>query len=61
MHLLHAEPRGDEAVAARSPRPAGARSRRERSDEAVASLARAIAEPPPAAARSALLLDLGAR
>ena len=30
VHLLHAEPGGDEAVAGRWPRPAGARSRRER-------------------------------
>ena len=54
-------PRGDEAVggllaeAGRRALASGALT------EAAAALARAVAEPPPTAARSALLLDLGAR
>jgi DNA-binding CsgD family transcriptional regulator len=58
-HLLHAEPRGDEAAAhvlaeaGRRALASGALS------EAAAALARAVAEPPPPAARSGLLLDLG--
>ena len=59
VHLLHAEPGGDEAVASvladagRRALASGALS------EAAALLARAVAEPPAPAARSALLLDLG--
>jgi DNA-binding CsgD family transcriptional regulator len=58
VHLLHAEPGEDEAVAGvlseagRRALASGALS------EARASLARAVAEPPPPGARSALLLDL---
>jgi len=58
VHLLHAEPRGDEAVAGvlaeagRRALASGALS------EAAALLERAVAEPPPAGARSALVLDL---
>jgi hypothetical protein len=58
MHLLHAEPRGDESVAwtlAEAGRRALASGAL---DEAAACLARAVAEPPPRAERSALLLDL---
>jgi DNA-binding CsgD family transcriptional regulator len=58
VHLLHAEPRGDEAVAgilAEAGRRALASGAL---NEAAASLARAVAEPPPPGARSALLLDL---
>ena len=57
-HLLHADSRGDEAVAAtlaeagRRALAAGALN------EAAACLERALAEPPAAALRSALLLDL---
>jgi DNA-binding CsgD family transcriptional regulator len=59
IHLLHAEPRGDEEVASvlseagRRALASGALT------EAVVLMERAVAEPPPAAARSALLLDLG--
>ena len=59
IHLLHAEPRGDEEVASvlaeagRRALASGALS------EAVLLMERALAEPPPAASRSALLLDLG--
>jgi DNA-binding CsgD family transcriptional regulator len=59
VHLLHAEPGGDDAVAValaeagRRALASGAPS------EAVAFLTRALAEPPPAGERSALLLDLG--
>jgi DNA-binding CsgD family transcriptional regulator len=58
VHLLHAEPREDEAVAGilaeagRRALASGALS------EAAALLERAVAEPPPVGARSALLLDL---
>ena len=58
VHLLHTEPCGDEEVASalaeagRRALASGALS------EAAASLTRAVAEPPPAARRSALLLDL---
>jgi DNA-binding CsgD family transcriptional regulator len=58
VHLLHTEPGGDEAVAnvvaeaGRRALASGALS------EAVALLERAVTEPPPAGARSALLLDL---
>jgi DNA-binding CsgD family transcriptional regulator len=58
VHLLHAEPCGDEAVAGtlaeagRRALASGALS------EAAACLARALAEPPARAERSALLLDL---
>ena len=58
MHLLHAEPRADPAVAA-TLAVVGRRALRSGApDEAAASLARALAEPPPVAERSALLLDL---
>ena len=59
VHLLHAEPRGDPAVAAtlaevgRRALAVGGPGARP-----PAALARALAEPPPAAERSALLLDL---
>src|SRR5215203_3575179 len=59
VHLLHAEPCGDEVVAGllaeagRRALASGALT------EAAAALARAVAEPAPTAARSALLLDLG--
>jgi DNA-binding CsgD family transcriptional regulator len=59
VHLLHAEPSGDEVVAGllaeagRRALASGALT------EAAAALARAVAEPPPPAARSGLLLDLG--
>ena len=58
VHLLHAEPRGDRAVAGilaeagRRALASGALT------EAAALLARGVAEPPPTAMRSALLLDL---
>ena len=58
VHLLHAEPRGDETVAGilaeagRRALASGALA------EAAESLARAVAEPAPPGARSALLLDL---
>jgi hypothetical protein len=58
VHLLHAAPRGDETVAnvlaeaGRRALASGALS------EAAASLQRAVDEPHPAGARSALLLDL---
>ena len=58
VHLLHAEPRGDEEVASilgqagRRALASGALS------EAAAALTRAVAEPPPPALRTALLLDL---
>jgi DNA-binding CsgD family transcriptional regulator len=58
-HLLHAEPRGDEAVAnvlAQAGRRALASGAL---NEAAAALERAVAEPAPPAARSGLLLDLG--
>ncbi len=57
-HLLHTEPRGDPAAAAvlmeagRRALGSGAPA------EAAATLERALAEPPPAAERSRLLLDL---
>ena len=58
VHLLHAEPRADEAVA-RVLAEAGRRALASGAlTEAAALLARAIAEPPPPGARSALLLDL---
>ena len=58
VHLLHAEPRGDEAVA-QTLAEAGRRALASGAlTEAAASLARALAEPPPARERSALLLDL---
>ena len=58
VHLLHAEPRGDEAVA-QTLADAGRRALASGAlTEAAASLARALAEPPPARERSALLLDL---
>ena len=58
VHLLHVDPRGDEAVvttladAGRRALASGAL------DEAAGCLARALAEPPAAGERSALLLDL---
>jgi len=58
MHLLHAEPGGDEAVAVAL---AGAGRRALASgapSEAIAFLTRALAEPPLVGERSALLLDL---
>ena len=58
MHLLHAEPRGDEAVA-QTLAEAGRRALASGAlTEAAACLTRALAEPPPARERSALLLDL---
>jgi AAA ATPase domain len=58
VHLLHAEPAGEEAVAA-TLADAGRRALASGAPaEAAASLARALAEPPPARERSALLLDL---
>jgi len=58
VHLLHAEPRGEEAVA-RTLAEAGRRALASGAlTEAAASLSRAVAEPPPPGARSALLLDL---
>ena len=58
VHLLHAEPAGDEAVAA-TLADAGRRALASGAPaEAAASLSRAIGEPPPARERSALLLDL---
>ncbi len=58
VHLLHAEPRGDEAVA-QTLAEAGRRALASGAlAEAAASLERALAEPPPARERSALLLDL---
>ena len=58
VHLLHAEPRGDEAVAG-TLAAAGRRALASGAlTEAAALLARAVAEPPPPGARSALLLDL---
>jgi DNA-binding CsgD family transcriptional regulator len=59
MHLLHTEARGDERVAS-TLAEAGRRALASGAlEEAAACLARALAEPPPRAERSALLLDLG--
>ena len=58
VHLAYVEPRGDPAVATTLAEVGRRALRSGAPDEAVASLARAIAEPPPAAERSALLLDL---
>lgn len=58
VHLLHAEPTADEAVA-RTLADAGRRALSSGAvAEAAALLARALAEPPPPGERSALLLDL---
>jgi DNA-binding CsgD family transcriptional regulator len=58
IHLLHAEPRGDESVAA-TLADAGRRALVSGAPtEAAASLERALAEPPSARDRSPLLLDL---
>jgi DNA-binding CsgD family transcriptional regulator len=58
VHLLHAEPRGDEAVAS-TLAEAGRRALASGAlNEAATSLARALAEPPAAPEHSALLLDL---
>jgi len=57
-HLLHAEPRADPAVAATLAEVGRRALRSGAPEEAAAALARALAEPPPAAERSALLLDL---
>ena len=58
MHLLHAEPRGEAAVAA-TLAEAGRRALASAAAvEAAACIARALAEPPPAGDRAALLLDL---
>ena len=58
VHLLHAEPCGDEEVA-RVLAEAGRRALASGAlSEAAASLTRAVAEPPRPARRSALLLDL---
>jgi len=57
-HLLHAEPRADPAVAATLSEVGRRALRSGAPEEAAAALARALAEPPPAAERSALLLDL---
>jgi DNA-binding CsgD family transcriptional regulator len=59
VHLVHTESRGDEAVAnvlAEAGRRALASGAL---NEAAVALERAVAEPPPPAARSGLLLDLG--
>ena len=57
-HLLHADPRGDEAVAT-TLAAAGRRALASGAlNEAAACLERALAEPPAPALRSALLLDL---
>ena len=58
VHLLHAEPRADPAVAATLAEVGRRALRSGAPDEAAACLARALAEPPPAADRSALVLDL---
>jgi DNA-binding CsgD family transcriptional regulator len=58
VHLLHTEPRGDEAVAATLAEVGRRALRSGAPEEAGALLARAVAEPPPAAERGALLLDL---
>jgi DNA-binding CsgD family transcriptional regulator len=58
MHLLHAEPRGDSAVAA-TLTEAGRRGLASGAlEEAAACLARALDEPPPREHRSPLLIDL---
>jgi DNA-binding CsgD family transcriptional regulator len=58
MHLLHTEPRADPAVAATLAEVGRRALRSGAPDEAAACLSRALAEPPPAAERSPLLLDL---
>jgi ATP/maltotriose-dependent transcriptional regulator MalT len=58
VQLLHTEPRGDTAVAATLAEAGRRALRRGAPDEAASCLARAVAEPPPDAERSALLLDL---
>jgi DNA-binding CsgD family transcriptional regulator len=58
VHLVHAEPRGDEGVASVLAKAGRSALASAALTEAVALLARAVAEPPPPAARSALLLDL---
>jgi DNA-binding CsgD family transcriptional regulator len=58
VHLLHAEPRGDQLVAS-TLAEAGRRALGSGAlNEAAGSLARALAEPPAAAERSTLLLEL---
>jgi DNA-binding CsgD family transcriptional regulator len=58
VHLLHADPRGDEAVATRLAE-AGRRALASGAlNEAAECLGRALAEPPAPRQRSALLLDL---
>ena len=58
MHLLHAEPRGEAAVAATLAEAGRRALASAAAAEAAACIARALAEPPPAGDRAALLLDL---
>ena len=58
MHLLHAEPRGDAAVAATLAEAGRRALAAAAAAEAAACIARALAEPPPPGDRAALLLDL---
>jgi DNA-binding CsgD family transcriptional regulator len=58
VHLLHAEPTGDASVAEKLAETGRRALASGALTEAAALLVRALAEPPPAAERSALLLDL---
>ena len=58
VHLLASEPAGDPAVVATLREAAALAVRRGAAGAAVMSLRRALAEPPPAASRGALVLDL---
>ena len=58
-HLLATEPAGDRAIARRLVDAARTAARRGAPESAAVLLRRALAEPPPAAERPGLLLELG--